>query len=268
MNLCLPILLLVCITVPLFGQGETTSLKIRKSYLRLGVGIMHTRMIDEGYTDSHYLFRGTNAKLSLAYGRETENYIFNFTIEGSMGDLESKQGDLPSNYYFLEPSLEWLKPVTRYSTFGKENKLFLGAQLSSLNQGIENEKVVNNISIFSLHGMYLNVLNRLQLTQKHHLQLNYSLPVVVYENQALWNGGASKYTAHDSENIPKLLTDNGSFNYFNIFGNLQLGIDYILKTGKSTSLRVGYNFTYVNSHVESRLGFYSNDLLFELKIGL
>lgn len=263
----------LCITLAFIstmvcGQSEELTLSEKKSYLRFGIGITHTRMIDEGYTDRRYLFRGTNAKFSLAYGRETPRSIFNFYVDASVGDLESKQGELPSEYYFAEPTIEWLRHTTHYTTFGKMNKLFLGAQLSSFNQGIGDEKVVDNIRIFSLHGMYFNVLDRFRLTEKHYFQVHYSMPVIVYENSVLWNSGASKYTTHDLENVPKMLTDNGTFTYFNAFNNVQVGVDYVLKAGRSTNLLVKYNFVYVKSHVESRLGFYNNDVMLELKIGL
>jgi hypothetical protein len=251
-----------------FGQTEDVVLKVRKSNIRFGIGLIHVRMIDEGYTGSRLLFRGTNCLLSLGYGRETNKYIFNFSVHGSFGTVESKSGDLPSNYFYIQPSLELLKNVRTSELSGKENKFFLGALLSSFNQEIENERIIDNISIFSMHGIYLSFFDRLNLTDRHSFQLSYAMPVVVYENRLLWNGGASQFTTGDIENIPRLLTEHGTFSYFNIFNNVQLGLDYVVKTGKATQLKIGYKFLSASSLVESPLHLYSNELIVELKIGL
>lgn len=264
----LNILLFVFISCAAFGQTESPPLKIRKSNIRLGVGLTHIRMIDEGYTDSRLLFRGTNSKFSLAYGRETGKHIFSFSVSASIGKVESRHGNLPTSYYFFQPSLEFLRNIRADELLGKENKLFLGVSLSSFNQGIENEKVIDNMSIFSLHGFYFSFCNRLRLNERQHLQLSYLMPAVVFENRLLWNGGASRYTRRDTENIPRLLTDNGKFSYFNLFNNIQFGLDYVVKTGKATSVRIGYKFFSASSRIEAPLHLYSNDLILELKIGL
>ena len=264
----LNILLFVFISSVAFGQTVDTTLKIRKSNIRLGIGLIHIRMIDEGYTDSRLLFRGTNSKFSLAYGRETGKHIFSFSVSGSIGKVESRQGNLPTNYYFLHPSLEFLRNIRADELFGKENELYLGVLLSSFNQGIENERVIDNLSIFSLHGLYFSFCNRLSLNKRQYFQLSYLMPAVVFENRLLWNGGASRYTYRDTENIPRLLADNGKFSYFNLFNNIQFGLDYVVKTGKATSIRIGYKFISASSLIEAPLHLYSNELILELKIGL
>lgn len=264
----LTILLFALIPSTTFGQAEDLSVKVRKSNIRFGIGLMHVRMIDEGYTDSKLLFRGTNALFSLAYGRESDRYIFNFSLSGSIGKVSSASGDLPTNYYYLEPALKYERNIHEFKALGKENKLFAGVLISSFNQGIENEKVINNVSIFSLHGLYFNFVDRLDLNERTYFQLSYSMPAVVFQNRLLWNGGASVFTRRDTENIPKLLIDHGKFSYFNLSSNIQLGVDYVMKTGKTTHLKIGYKFFYASSQTEAPLHFYFNELILELKIAL
>jgi hypothetical protein len=261
-------ILLVCVSSVAFGQAEDTLLRVRKSSIRFGMGLTHFRMIDQGYTDSRLLFRGTASKFSLAYGRETGMHLFSFSVSGSSGKVESKHGNLPSNYFFLQPSLEFLRNIRTGEVSGKKNDLFLGVLLSSTNQAIENEKVINNISIFSLHGLYFSLCNRLSLNERHYVQLSYLMPAVVFENRLLWNGGASPYTYRDTQNIPRFLTSNGTFSYFDLLHNVQLGLDYVVKTGKASSVRFGYKFFSASSFIEAPLHLYSNELSVELKIGL
>jgi hypothetical protein len=225
-------------------------------------------MIDEGYTDSRLLFRGTNSKFGLAYGRETEKHIVNFSLAGSIGKVESPSGELPSDYYFAQVSLEFLRNIKEHRLFNRENNFFLGALVSSTNQGIGNERVINNLSIYSLHGMYLSFCNRLYPGKKNYFQISYALPIVIYENRVLWNGGASEYTYHDSQNVPGLLTEHGKFSYFNISGNIQFGINYVMRIGKSTDFIMAYKFFAARSFIEAPLSFYSNELILELKIRL
>jgi hypothetical protein len=261
----LNIMLFMFISVSAFGQTDSL---FHRSNLHIGIGLIHVRMIDEGYTDSKLLFRGTNAKFTLAYGRETTKHIFNFSVTGSIGKVESKSGDLPSKYYLLEPSLEFLRSIAEHKLFGKENKFFSGVRISSFNQVIENERVVDNISIFSLHGLYFNFCDRLSLSERKYFQVSYSMPVVVFENRLLWNGGASTITSRDAQNIPALMFDRGKFTYFNVFGNVQFGLDYVTKIGKATDLKIAYKFYSVSSTIEAPLHSYSNELMLELIIGL
>jgi hypothetical protein len=258
-------LLFLFMSGPAFGQGDD---QVHRSNLRIGIGLIHVRMIDEGYTDSKLLFRGTNAKFSLAYGRETSKHIFNFSITGSFGKVESKSGDLPSKYSLLEPSLEFLRNTAEHKLFGKANKFFLGIMVSSFNQAIENERVVDNISIFSLHGLYFNFCNRLSLSARKYFQVSYSMPILVFENRLLWNGGASTITSRDAQNIPALMFNSGKFTYFDVFGNIQFGLDYVTRIGQATDLRVAYKFYSVSSAIEAPLHSYSNEVMLELKIGL
>src|SRR6187549_3247172 len=97
----LNILLLLLISGVAFGQPEDATLKVRKNSIRLGIGLIHVRMIDDGYTDNRLLFRGTNCKFNLGYGLEMAKYSFSFSVAGSIGKVESKSGDLPSDYYLL-----------------------------------------------------------------------------------------------------------------------------------------------------------------------
>jgi hypothetical protein len=264
----LNILLLLFISSVAFGQTDRATQKIRKNSIRLGVGLIHVRMIDEGYTNSRLLFRGTNCKFGLGYGRETEKYSFIFSVTGSIGKVESESGNLPSDYFLFLPALEFSRNVSKYKLLGNESKLFLGANLSSFNQGIDNERAVNNISIYSLHGLYLSINNRILLNERQQLQLTYLMPAVIFENRVLWNGGASKYTYRDTENIARLLTNSGEFSYFNLRNNVQLGVDYIVKIGNASHVRFGYKFFRAISSLEAPFHLYSNELMVELKIGL
>ncbi len=264
----LHILLFVFISSVAFGQTDGPPLKVRKNNIRLGVGLTHVRMIDEGYTDSRLLFRGTNSKFGLGYGRETGKHIFSFSVVGSSGKVESRHGNLPSDYFFVQPSLEFLRNIRTGELSGRKNELLFGALLSSANQAVENDRVVNNLSIFSLHGLYFSFNSRLSLNERRYLQLSYLMPAMIFENRLLSNGGASKYTYLDTRNIPRLLTANGQFSYFNLLRNVQFGLDYVVKTGKASSVRIGYKFFTASSFIEAPLHFYSNELVLELKIGL
>jgi hypothetical protein len=251
-----------------FGQTADSTMRVSKSNIRFGIGIMHVRMIDQGYTDSRLLFRGTNTKFGLAYGREGLKHVFNVSFAGSIGSVESESGELPSKYYFAQASLQLLRNVREYKAFNTDNRFFLGAVVSSTNHGTANEHVIDNVSVFSLHGAYLSFRNQLYISEKKYFQISYSMPLMVYENRLLWNGGASEYTYRDSQNIPGLLTGQGKFSYFSVLRNIQTGIDYVILIGNGTSFIIAYKFFYAKSFVEAPINLYSNELMLELKIRL
>jgi hypothetical protein len=128
--------------------------------------------------------------------------------------------------------------------------------------------VIDNASIFSLHGIYLGLHNKLSLNEKHSIQLSYSLPVAVYENRVLWNAGANQYTYREIENIPRLMTTKGSASYFGIFNNVQLNIEYVIKIRDHTRVEIRYGFFYASNSIEAPIHIYSNQLLAGLKFDL
>ena len=125
---------------------------------------------------------------------------------------------------------------------------------------MSDEPVINNIGLFSLHGLYLDLSDRFIINKKQHIQFTYLMPLVVYANRVLWNGGASKYTVKSAENILKTSTDNGKFYYFNISRIIQFKIDYNLKLGAITDFEVKYRFFYVGNDIEAPIHLYSNEL--------
>lgn len=242
----------------IIGLLSPASLKAQ-SYLDLRFGWAHSRLIDDGYSKD-LLFRGTNSKLNLGYSRETPQYHFRFAIEGTTGKIKSKSENLPSSFHTLQPSVEYLMPV--------KHKLYIGGSLSSMNYLLINQPVFDNARLLSLHGLYFNVRKRLQLSETRHLQLTYRLPVVVYVNSLLWNGGASRLTHHDQERWLRALTTNGSFTYFDVLRNIEFTADYEKHLGERCDFIVGYKFRYFSERDDAGMNIYSNEFLIGLKIRL
>jgi len=226
---------------------------------------VHSRLIDQGYTHSRLLFRGTNSKFGLGYSRETHKSIFDFSALASSGKMESKSGNLPSNLTLIHPSIGYLRKIKTYKLSKKENAFFAGIHLSSINYYLENEPVIDNIDIVSLHGIYFNFRNRLTLTKNQSFQLTYLMPAIIYENRVLWNSGASNITYSDRDNILKTLMTRGRFSYFNVLRNVQFKAEYIVRLSDGADFDIQYGFFYLNSFKDAPIHLYSNELLLGLK---
>jgi hypothetical protein len=251
--------------IPVFSQDRDSTGTEKKNRIHLNLGLIHTRLIDDGYS-RNLLFRGTNCKFGLGYGRETKKYSFNFLIEGSVGKVKSKSSHLPSDFYTVQPSLEYSRKLKEHLMWGKQNAWWAGLSVSSLNYYMINEPVFDNASILSLHGLYATVGNRLYLDEKQYLHFTYRLPAVVYINRLLWNGGASDLTYSDQEHLLKTLTTRGSFTYFDIFNNVQLDASYTRHVGKGADFVLFYRFKYLSPPTELPVHLYSNEFLMSLKI--
>ncbi len=255
-----------CLGISLVGYGQTENAgKEKRSSIDVNLGVVHGRFTDIGYTNSSLLFRGTNMRFGVSYTRETSKYSFVFSAMASAGKVESKGSNLPSDLIYVNPSLEYIRRLKDFQLFGKSSVLRAGIQLSSINYYLENEPVFDNIDIFSLHGMYLKFRNRLTLTERTSLQVAYSLPLIVYENRVLWNGGASSFTYEDRDEILRTLTTHGQVTYFNL-RNIQLKVDYVIRMGNSADFLIQYRFFYLNSFSDAPIRMYSNELLLGLKI--
>jgi hypothetical protein len=255
-----------CVSV--YAQEKShTGEEFKSNHIELRIGWMHSRMIDDGYS-RNLLFKGTNTKLHLAYQRETSHSDFLFSIEGSSGKLKSKNSDLPSNYYTLQPSVDYLRKVGDHNFLLKPGRLYVGAGLNSTNYFVINEAIFDNARLLSLHGLYLDVRERMQFDEKQSLQLTFRLPAAVYVNSLLWNGGASNLSHRDQEHWLRTLTTNGSFRYFDVLRNIDFAADYTKTIGKRTDFVVGYRFRYFSDRDPVATNIYSNELSLGLKIRL
>jgi hypothetical protein len=127
---------------------------------------------------------------------------------------------------------------------------------------------VDNVSIFSMHGAYLDIQNRFVFNEKHSIQASLFLPIAVYNNRVLWKGGASRYTYQDVQNVPRLMMTNGDVSYFGILNNVQVDLNYVKKIGRYTSMDVRYSFLYASNFIEAPIRIYSNKLMIGLKFFL
>jgi hypothetical protein len=247
-----------------FGQ-EPIVPRLKKNHLALNLGPMHTRLIDNGYS-TKLLLRGTTWKFDLEYGRETDKYLFNFNGEVSVGNIKSRSEDLPSDFYFVNPSLEYSRKIKHLQVFKRPLTFLTGLNLSSANYVIINQPIFDNATTLSFHGAYINMSGLLDLNEKQRLQLSYKLPTTVYINYNVWNGGASDFTQDDKEHLIRALTTRGSFHYFNLLKNIQLHAAYEWQIGRNARFLVLYKFRYVSSLSEPRSNIYSNELTTSLKI--
>ena len=249
-----------------FAQQDTLSHKPRRNNIQIDFGFVHTRLIDEGFTQSKLFFRGTNPKIGLGYGRQSAKSIFNFRIAISAGDISTKQNEWAAGFTNLSAAIEYLLYIRTYNVIGKESHLFAGLQLSTINYAIQNDPIFDNVDILSLHGIYFKLNWELTLSEKQDLQFGYSIPAVVYANQVLWNSGASVYDINDLDNILKLVSTHGRLHYFGILNNIPIELVYKRKIGRSVDFNIKYAFTYFNYSVERPFRRYSNELLMGLKI--
>jgi hypothetical protein len=165
----------------------------------------------------------------------------------------------------VHPSIEYLRKIRKYDFAGKENELSAGIHVSSINYILENEPIIDNVDIFSMHGVYIGAHDHIKLTRKQSLQLTYLVPMAVYSNRVLWNGGASKFTYSDRENILRTLVTNGEFSYFAVFRNVQLSAHYAIILGRGADFEIRYRFFYSNNFSQPPIHFYSNEILVGFK---
>jgi hypothetical protein len=248
-----------------FAQQDTLPRKPRKNTIQIDFGFVHTRLIDEGFTQSRLLFRGTNPKIGLGYGRQTAHSIFNFRITIAPGNISTKQNNWAASFDNVSACIEYLQHVRASKLSGKESHLFAGLQFSTINYAIHNEPIFDNVDILSLHGIYFKLNYELTLSKKQNLQIIYSLPAVVYVNQVLWNSGASVYDFNDLDNIFKLVSTHGRYRYFGISKNIPIELIYKIKIGRNVDFNVKYAFRYINYSIEKPFRLYSNELLLGLK---
>jgi hypothetical protein len=248
-----------------FAQQDTLSLKPARNNIQIDFGFVHTRLIDEGFTQSKLLFRGTNPKIGLGYGRQSTQSIFSFRTAINFGDVKTKQNEWAASFVNISAAIEYLRHIRTTKVIGKESHLFAGLQLSTINLAIQNDPIFDNVDILSLHGFYFKLNYKVTLSEKQNLEFIYSMPIVLYANQVLWNSGASIYDFNDLDNIFKLVTTHGRLDYFGILKNIPIELVYKINIGRSVDFNVKYAFTYFNYSIERPFRLYSNELVLGLQ---
>lgn len=247
-----------------YGQTPETSPITKRNSIHVGVGILHTRQIDRGYTGSSLLFTGTNVPFRFGYLHEGTRQFFAVSTTLSFGKLKSKGGDLPSDFYYVELTSDYVRQVTKHSLFGKENQFFGGLRISTINQGVANISQIDNISVYSLHGAYVALNNRLKIDDKRSFHFTWFVPAIVYENRLLYNGGQNDITTKDFRNFPKVLSTHGHVTYLNIFRNVQVTMDYVMRLNKHVDASLRYRFFYASNSMKADYHTYSNELIASL----
>jgi hypothetical protein len=265
MMIVLRIVFLVICVKNCFAQQDSLTQKTRSSNIQIAFGVSHTRLIDQGFTESKLLFRGTNARIVFGYGHETKISSFNFVSAVSAGKIRTKQSELAAHFLQVSFSIEYLRKLKTFGSQEKPSGLFAGLQFSTINYIIENSPVFDNIDALSLHGVYFKLRYQLELTKNQHLYFTWSIPVIVYTNRVLWNGGASVYDNRDKNNAIRLLTTHGRYSYFNIAKNIRLTAVYKKQIGKNINFNALYAFNFVNNVIERSVHLYSNELLLGLQ---
>ncbi len=244
----------------IFSQADSKILKPYENRLYFALGPVHSRLIDQGYTESKLLFSGTNTKLVFGYERETSKSILGFSVGGSVGNIHSENSHLPSQFFTILPYLEYLFKFGKHHDTRKKNEFFAGIYAASNNLFLQNEPVIDNIDIVSLHGLYVDLTERINLP-KQYIQFSCLLPAIIYTNRVLWRGGASNYGYDDKDHPVKTLFMNGTYSYFDPWHNLELKIDYILMIGKHTDFTARYRFLFINKYEQVPYRIYSNEVL-------
>jgi hypothetical protein len=257
------IILLSCICFVNCSFGQTDSTTFKNNNIQFDFGFVHSRLIDEGYTASDLLIRGTNPKFRLGYGRGTEKYIFNFLFEASSGKVTSKSGNLPSEFTNVKSTLEYLRNVKQYTLFGMESRFFAGLNVNSNNYDLENGPVFDNSDIFSVHGIYMGLVNQIKLKKSQRLQIAYLLPAAVSVNRILESD--NNLTKEDDQHPVQMLFSNKSTSYFKIDDFIQLKIGYEKNVSRTASITATYSFFYMNNTFEAPIRMYTNELLAGVK---
>jgi hypothetical protein len=258
------ILFLLIYSKTSFAQQDNLLQKPKRNNIQIDFGFVHTRLIDEGFTQSKLLFRGTTPTISLGYGRQYSHSIINFLTSITSGNLGTRQSGLTASFVNVSLAIGYLRELKTFKIQRKESRLFAGLQVSSTNYEMHNGPVFDNLDIFSLHGIYFKLNYQVTLNKKQSVHFICSMPAVVYANHVLWNSGASVYDFNDADNIIKLLSTHGRYYYFNFLNNIQIDLIYKRKIGKNIDFNVKYAFRYVNNFVETPIRFYSNELLWGL----
>lgn len=249
-----------------FAQRDTVESRIRTNSIELNFGFIHTRLIDQGYTDSRLLFRGMNSKLRMGFSRDASTYLLRFFIQAGSGKVTSRHGGLPSDLTQAMLTLEYLRNVKRHSLFGKPVRLFAGISGVSQIYFLENSPVVDNTAIFTTQGINLALAARTTINEGQHLSVFYLLPALVSVGRVIYSEADF---SHQMQTRPvDFLLSNSQMTYFSVSEFMHLRAEYEKRLSRTVSFTARYTFVYAASKFKAPVALYSNEFLVGFKFAL
>lgn len=259
-----PGLLAIIICFHASAQNDSTRQRLKRNGIAFQAGPIHTRMIDDAYTGNRLLFKGTNTNFRLTYTNEGPRYHFDFSVEGSHGDVSSKHGDLPSTLDRIMINLAYFQRLHEFSVASRHGAILAGLTLNSNTFTIENQPVIDNNNILSIQGIYLGLRPEFNIARNQYLRLTYLLPVIASTGRII--GSESNFSYEERQHPIRLLMSNPETSYFAITDLVSLRLSYEVRLRPAIALTANYGFQYVSSTYKDLFQLYANELLFGFKI--
>jgi hypothetical protein len=251
-------LLLTSSTSFLLAQTDSTSLKPKRSNLRINFGLAHQRFIDEGLTFSKRAFHSTVPSLYLSYSWGRGNRIWQIGVEGSHGNAQTAEKDITADISTWNLSFNYLLKIKTYRFIGSRTEFWAGAGIGSNGLFTSNRTVLDNMGILLGHGLNLNVVQQMEISSSSHLKFWAEIPFATFTRSVIYDGGA--LDPHEYSGLNSLFL-NTRFSFLNMRNFPQLRVEYTRKIAPLTDLTVQYRFAYVNNQYQHPVRFYGNQLL-------
>ena len=237
--------LLLSVVTSYYAVAQQDAQKIKQKYLQFAVGLAHYRLIDEEFTYRKLPFKATLPKFQLAFIKETSRSIFNASIEGSTGNARSKQGSLHADINYGQVAFSYSRLVKDNEFAGLKSRLYAGAALSSVVHTLQNNHEVDNRSVILVHGLYLNVLQRIQVSTSNSVDFILLLPAITVSNNL---------------SVPEMNVVTKT-SFFNLLAPLRIKVHYVNTLSPRTQLNVKYQFYYIRNPSGKPMRLYSNEIM-------
>lgn len=246
----------------LVGQDASTYTQS----IQVSLGISHSRLIDEAFTNNRLKFSGTTPTLLLGYTSLTDSKLFSVQLEGSTGKVKIQGNKLPTNLHHLQLAASYGRKVKNYELLGILHQLYAGLHLQTLNYVIEDLDVTEDVSLNFFHTLGLVIHQISQLDEKNSIQLSLVLPIMGLTKRDNYGGGINQQLESDFEdNLGGFLFRETTFAAFFPWELPQFHINYSRLLSPKSVLAVDYEFSFVKSDEIAPLNLYNNRLLLGLQ---
>jgi len=232
---------------------------VRQSSIRVMVGAVHSRLIDEGLTFDQQKFTGTSFRFMIDYTRKTSSSLLAATFEMNEGKVDMNDTDVSASMVNGQLALSYLFGVNALNLQKGKGNFYIGPKVSTIANYLDSRDRLDNESALAIHGLYIHAFQHFQITGSKFLDVSLAIPTVGFSKRIVLDGGLHELEDTD---MSSLLFDETTFGFIR---STEFGLSYSQRLTPLTHFNLRYRFAYMSNSDFGVINFYSNELLVGFK---
>lgn len=234
--------------------------------LHIAMGLSHYRVVDELLASRRLQFNGNIFSSQVLFDKHSPEHTYGLLLNYGQGKLRNMSAGLDAKLYHLRAHFSYQKKVATYALFGKETRLYIGPQVGLSDYVIQNDKIIENITLTFNNTIDLCLTQQIMLNPKHMLNLQLALPLAGLIKREDYDGGTNTQLEKDFEsNVLGFLFRGSKAALLNPVHQPSLRLQYIFNPENKLSWILTYQFQFLQNTQDLPIRLYENRVMLGIR---